>query len=102
MGSLDKETRCVCSNREEIPRDMETGTRLGNGLSSRRSRCHDSRTEEEIPQILRLYGISVYERLSPLGPRFLSHQNRVHDTLRTNARKTSPLPSRIPLHRNAN
>ena len=99
---LDKETRCLRSNREAIPGVMERGTRLGDELSCGRSKCHNSGTEKEIPQILRMYGISIYERLSPSRPRFFSLQNRVHDPLRANARKASSLPSWIPLHWNAN
>jgi hypothetical protein len=61
----DKETRCVSSNRKEIPANLERRENLGIRLSSIRSKCHSRRNAKEIPQILRMHGIPLHERISP-------------------------------------
>ena len=77
----DKETRCISSNRKEIPENLERRENLGSRLSSIRSKCHSRRNAEEIPQILRMHGISLHERISPSWSCLFPFQNRVPDSI---------------------
>jgi hypothetical protein len=71
----DKETRCISSDRKEIPRTMAKGENLGDGLSTCRRRCFYVGNAEKISQVLWVYGVSLYEWISSSGSCFFNLKN---------------------------